>query len=114
MKRRLHKQPKNTQGMQLFVQLCQQKAAQNKLEEIITLFLTPEEQEHINARMLIVKALIENQMTQRELAAHFGVSIGQITRGSNAVKTLSNQFLEELSLFFASQDNKQQSKGTPS
>jgi len=40
----------------------------------------------INQRFLIVQALQEGKMTQREVADHFDVSISQITRGSNALK----------------------------
>ena len=87
-------------GLFLFLKLCRKKSMQSKLEELITLFFTAEEQENINARTLIIQALLKNEMTQREMASHFNISIGQITRGSNAIKTLSPELLEELITFF--------------
>jgi TrpR family transcriptional regulator, trp operon repressor len=87
-------------GIQLFLKLCQQKKVQHMLDELFTLFFTPEERENINARSLIIQALIESEMTQREIADHFGVSIGQITRGSNALKAISPELQSELIPFF--------------
>jgi TrpR family trp operon transcriptional repressor len=97
------KRSKQEQGMQLFLELCKQKSSEDSLEELLTLLFTPEEQANINARMLIIKALIENQMPQRQLASHFNVSIGQITRGSNAIKAISDSFFKELKAFFSRQ-----------
>ncbi len=78
--------------------LCQKKAARNEPQEFISLFLTNKEA-NIHARPLIIKSLIENQIAQSELASHLGVSAGQITRGSHALKIFSNKFIECLKGF---------------
>jgi TrpR family trp operon transcriptional repressor len=62
------------------------------------LFLTIEEKEAMAARFLIVKALLEGKMPQREIAKTYKVSIAQITRGSNALKIIDaklRKFLEK-------------------
>ena len=58
-----------------------------KMKKLLNLFLTIEEKETLASRYLIVKALLEGQLTQREISDHYEVSISQITRGSNALKT---------------------------
>jgi TrpR family trp operon transcriptional repressor len=88
------------QGLQLFLKLCRRKSIQPKLDELLSLFFTPEERENISQRARIIQALIENKMTQREIAEYSNVSIGQITRGSNAIKIISPQLLDELMAFF--------------
>ena len=58
------------------------------MNDFFDLFLTIEERETLAARTLIIKAMLENELTQREIAEKFGVSISKITRGSNALKII--------------------------
>lgn len=68
------------------------------LSTLLDFFLTIEEKNDIADRYAIIKGLIENKETQRELSDSLDVSIAKITRGSNALKTLNpklKQFLED-------------------
>ena len=60
-----------------------------ELEQLLDLFLTFEEKETLSSRFVIIKALFEGELTQREIAETHKVSIAQITRGSNALKIIS-------------------------
>ncbi len=85
-------------GWRGFLELCTKINEPKQLEEFLHLFLTLEEQEVLGRRYLIVKALKEGDLTQREIAEKFKVSISQITRGSNALKIIGpslTKFLEE-------------------
>lgn len=59
------------------------------LNEFMELFLTIEEKRSLAVRYLIVKKLIEEKETQREIASDLNVSISKITRGSNYLKIIS-------------------------
>jgi TrpR family transcriptional regulator, trp operon repressor len=71
-----------------FLQLCLKVKADKQLEDLFELFFTIEERHVLSCRYLIIQALLKGELTQRELAKKYGVSIAQITRGSNALKTI--------------------------
>lgn len=80
-----------------FLNLCQRPKTLKQLEELFDLFLTIEEREHLATRYLLVKALLEEKKTQREIAEELKVSISKLTRGSNSLKAISDnlrRFLE--------------------
>ena len=83
-------------GWQEFLTLCSKINSSEKFSEIFDLFLTIEEKETLASRYLIIKALIEGNLTQREIAEMYKVSIAQITRGSNALKIISPELKEFL------------------
>jgi len=68
--------------------LIQQIDSPEKLSVFFDLFLTYEEKETLASRFLIIKALFEEKLTQRQIAEKYKVSISQITRGSNALKII--------------------------
>lgn len=74
-------------GWNEFLHICASLRSPEQLQAFFDLFLTIEERRTLGARYLIVKALLEKQETQREIARLKKVSIAQITRGSNALKT---------------------------
>ncbi|HXF29325.1 MAG TPA: trp operon repressor [Chlamydiales bacterium] len=78
----------NEEGWWGFLNLCLKAKSPEKLKQLLDLFLTIEEKETVAQRYLIIKALQEGKLTQRKIADHFGVSISQITRGSNALKII--------------------------
>jgi TrpR family transcriptional regulator, trp operon repressor len=63
-----------------------------KLDNLFGLFFTFEERRTLASRYLIIRALLEGQLTQREIAEKYKLSIAQITRGSNALKMLDPKF----------------------
>lgn len=69
-----------------FIDLCTRVKSAEEFHQLFDLFLTIEEKEMLASRYLIVKALLDAKMTQREIAKANRVSIAQITRGSNALK----------------------------
>jgi TrpR family trp operon transcriptional repressor len=76
-------------GWQKFFRLCQEVKSPKLQQELFELFLTKEEIEMVSARYWVVQALMKGELTQREIAKKFGASIAQITRGSNALKSIS-------------------------
>ncbi len=80
------------EGWKAFLELCASLSSAKHAELLFALFLTHEEKEMLRQRYLIVKALLDGEMTQREIAEMYKVSISQITRGSNALKIVDNKF----------------------
>lgn len=79
-----------------FLTLCSKIKSPEEFKRFFDLFLTLEEKETLGRRFLIVKALEEGTLTQREIAEQFGVSISQITRGSNALKIIGSSLKKTL------------------
>lgn len=83
---------------QSFLSLCLKAQNNDELAHLFDCFLTPEEKKDIADRFLIIKSLLEGQMTQREMSDKLHVSIAKITRGSNALKVMNpkiKDFLEK-------------------
>lgn len=78
---------------ELFLDLCLKTEKRERLEELLNLFLTIEEKEHLASRMQIINALLSKKLSQREISDKMKVSIAQITRGSNALKIVKNDLL---------------------
>ena len=83
-------------SLKSFIHLCLKAKNANQLEKLFDCFLTIEERESIADRYTIVKALLENKLTQREIAKKYDVSIAKITRGSNQLKSLDDDVMEFL------------------
>lgn len=83
------KDPKD--GWRGFLKLCSTIKSPEVFEQLFNLFLTIEEKETLASRFLIIKALLEGILTQREIAEKYKVSIAQITRGSNAIKVIPSE-----------------------
>lgn len=79
-----------------FLELCTKMRSAEDFGRMFDLFLTIEEKENIASRYLIVAALLEGRLTQREIAETFKVSIAQITRGSNALKVVDAKFRKSI------------------
>src|SRR5689334_4683466 len=84
------------EGWQLFLELCCKIHSPEKMEKVFDLFFTIEEQELLASRCLIIRALLEKKSSQREIAENLGVSISQITRGSNALKIIDDDIRKVL------------------
>lgn len=72
-----------------FLNLCHKAETLKQLDALLNFFFTIEEKESLKKRYLLVKALLDKKKTQREIANELGVSISKITRGSNALKVIS-------------------------
>lgn len=81
-----------------FLTLCLKARDTEELSRLLDCFLTFEEIEDITDRFSIIKALLEEKQTQRDIAELLNVSIAKITRGSNALKAIDPKlktFLEK-------------------
>jgi len=83
-------------GWHNFLELCCKITDPDNLDRFFALFLTIEERETMASRYLIIRALLEGRLTQREIAEKYNVSIAQITRGSNALKIIEPTFKRNL------------------
>lgn len=80
----------------MFLDLCLETRKTSRLDELLKLLLTIEEKEHLSSRMQIIMALLDAKLSQREISEKMNVSISQITRGSNALKVISDDLLKFL------------------
>lgn len=78
-------------GWDKFIALCFSAKNEEQLSSLLTFFLTAEEKDDIAARALIVKALLTQEMPQRQMAEILKVSIAKITRGSNELKRIDKK-----------------------
>ena len=85
-----------------FIRLCKGAPSDDLLEELFETFFTKEEKRCIQARYCIIRALLENNLSQREIAKTFQTSIAQITRGSHAMKGISQELRQFLLSFMDS------------
>ncbi|HVW99307.1 MAG TPA: Trp family transcriptional regulator, partial [Candidatus Babeliaceae bacterium] len=68
-------QKPDKEGWQGFLTLCSKIKSPEEFNRFFDLFLTIEEKETLGRRFLIVKALQEGKLTQREIDQRFKVSI---------------------------------------
>lgn len=87
---------KYKEGLDGFLRLCSMEKDLKILSLLFDLFLTSEERQDIAMRYLIIKALIKQEKTQREIAKDLKVSIAKITRGSNELKRTPKEILDYL------------------
>lgn len=83
-------------GWDMFLDLCLKAKDPKRLHGLFNLLLTIEEKEHLASRMQIIKALLDEKLSQREISDRMKVSISQITRGSNALKIIDRELLKFL------------------
>lgn len=87
---------KNKEGWARFIMLCCREQSTTELEKFFDLFLTDEEKENLATRVLIIDALLNGDLPQREIAKQLKVSIAKITRGSNMLKRADQKLLKNL------------------
>ena len=68
-------------GWEKLLQICLKSTDKQSLSTLLIALLTPEEYENIAKRMLILEALMKKELSQREIAKQYNVSIAKITRG---------------------------------
>jgi len=83
-------------GWRRFITLCQQCQSEQELEQLLHFFLTPEEQEQMNTRILVISELLKHDKPQRQIATDLNISISKITRGSNALKAMPKKLRDLL------------------
>ena len=83
------------------IELFSQVKDYEKMENLLLMFLTINEREYLVDRYRIVRAFLTTELTQREIAEQFHVSISKITAGSNELKRTSGDFKKVLMDFIS-------------
>lgn len=83
-------------GWEKFLSLCQSAKDKDQLDVIFDLLLTPEEKQNMATRILLLQSLLNGVKTQRDIAKELQISISKITRGSNNLKQIDNEFKQFL------------------
>ncbi len=83
-------------GFHEIMKLCANETDEKNLMALLDLLLTPEEKNDLGMRYWIIKELLAGKKTQREMARELNVSIAKITRGSNELKRINQDFLAHL------------------
>ena len=92
----MSQQPEYSDWSQL-IDLVKQSADNDQHEMLLTMLMTPDEREALVARVNIFCELLKGEMSQRQVSQMLGVGIATITRGSNELKSRSEQEKETLS-----------------
>ncbi|QIM63904.1 Trp operon repressor [Pasteurellaceae bacterium Orientalotternb1] len=71
---------------QQFVELLKQAVAEECIEALLEMFLTTDERNSLGLRVQIVNALLNSEISQREIQQQLNTSAATITRGSNMLK----------------------------
>jgi TrpR family transcriptional regulator, trp operon repressor len=80
------------EGMGLFYQLLAEAEKKDEMKALFECFFTQEELQALSLRVHLVKALLAEELSQREISKRLNVSISKITRGSNQLKTITRSF----------------------
>lgn len=81
-------------GWKQYLHWCHQAADEKQLDALFDLVLTPEEKSDIATRCLIIKELLTQEASQRDIAKNLNVSIAKITRGSNELKRMKAAIIQ--------------------
>jgi len=82
---------KTQEGWRDFLRLCHAAKSPKQLDELFSFLFTLEERNAVGMRVELIDELLKGQKTQREIAADLEISIAKITRGSNALKIISDR-----------------------
>ena len=70
-----------------FISHCHTLNSEDELAEFFDTFLTSTEKFEFANRLKIIKELLRDEKTQRDIARDLKVSLANVTRGSNVLKT---------------------------
>lgn len=81
---------------QQVLNLIKQSIDSEQHEMLLTMLLTPDEREALVARVNIFHELLKGDLSQRQISQMLGVGIATITRGSNELKSKSDEAKAEI------------------
>lgn len=70
----------------------------NALLELFELLLTEDERSAIASRLKVFQALLKGDLSQRQIAGEFQISIATVTRCSNYLKNMTKEQRERIKL----------------
>lgn len=70
----------------------------NALLELFGLLLTEDERSAIASRLKVFQALLKGDLSQRQIASEFQISIATVTRCSNYLKNMTEEQRERIKL----------------
>ncbi|BCL71029.1 Trp operon repressor [Vibrio nigripulchritudo MADA3029] len=79
------------QEWQDVIDLVARATEEDKHGMLLTMLMTPDEREAIQARVNIFNELLKGELSQRQISQMLGVGIATITRGSNELKNKSDK-----------------------
>ncbi|WP_162045680.1 trp operon repressor [Vibrio taketomensis] len=86
----MSQQPEYTDWQQI-LDLMKQSMEKEQHEVLLTMLLTPDERDSLVARVNILRELLRGELSQRQISQMLGVGVATITRGSNELKSKSEQ-----------------------
>ncbi len=81
---------------QQIVELIRASVDSQQHDMLLTMLMTPDEREALIARVNIVNELLKGELSQRQISQMLGVGIATITRGSNELKSKTDEEKEQL------------------
>lgn len=85
---------RNMDQWNAFVKILGNALEQGKIQDFLTLLLTPDERDAVGLRLQIVAQLLDKQLSQREIQQNLNTSAATITRGSNMIKLMDPEFMD--------------------
>ena len=67
-------------------------------DNLLDLILTQDEKSMLMTRLLVFRALLDGELTQREISKKLSVSIATITRCSNYLKNMPDSLLQQVKI----------------
>ncbi len=81
---------------QQIVELIRSSVDSQQHEMLLTMLMTPDERDSLIARVNILNELLKGELSQRQISQMLGVGIATITRGSNELKSKTDEDKERL------------------
>ncbi|CAE6885854.1 trp operon repressor [Vibrio alginolyticus] len=81
---------------QQIVELIRSSVDSQQHEMLLTMLMTPDERDSLIARVNILNELLKGELSQRQISQMLGVGIATITRGSNELKSKTDEDKDQL------------------
>ncbi len=81
---------------QQIVELIRSSVNSQQHQMLLTMLMTPDERDSLIARVNILNELLKGELSQRQISQMLGVGIATITRGSNELKSKTDEEKEQL------------------
>ncbi|ASA56388.1 Trp operon repressor [Vibrio gazogenes] len=83
-------QPKFT-DWQALLELLREASEQDRMAMVLTMMMSSDERETLVSRINIFYELLKGDLSQRQISQMLGVGVATITRGSNELKSCSEE-----------------------